>query len=163
MSTAARIRSIDKSDLATVRDLAMIIWPRLYRHMVSPVQMDAILSALFDLDTLEDDIDLRGHVYWLAEVGTKATGFASASLEDGRIHVYKIYVREDYRGFGIGKALMQAALERFSGAHSLSLIVPQDHDQGQGFALHSGFRFDRSEPVNIAGYELTNHIMIRPL
>jgi len=158
-----RLRIIKKDELATVRELAMIIWPRLYRKVVSPVQMDAIISALFDLDTLEDDMDERGHVFWVASVGNRPVGFLSAALTDDHIDIHKIYVREDYRGSGVGKALMQAPLDHFPGARHLSLIVPVDHDQGEGFARHSGFEFVRKDPVSIAGYDLTNHVMHKAL
>ncbi|MFT4090048.1 MAG: GNAT family N-acetyltransferase [Asticcacaulis sp.] len=163
MSTTPRLRIIDKEDLATVRELAMIIWPRLYRNVVSPVQMDAIISALFDLDTLEDDMDERGHVFWVATVSNKPVGFLSAALNGDRIDIYKVYVREDYRGSGVGKALMQAPLDHFPSALSLSLIVPVDHDQGEGFARHSGFEFVRKEPISVAGYDLTNYVMHKAL
>ncbi|WP_140985693.1 GNAT family N-acetyltransferase [Asticcacaulis tiandongensis] len=163
MSSTPRLRIIDKDELAIVRELAMIIWPRLYRNVVSPVQMDAIISALFDLDTLEDDMDERGHIYWLASAGSTPAGFLSAALTGDRIDIHKIYVREDFRGTGLGKALMQAPLDHFPEARSLSLIVPVDHDQGAGFARHSGFEFVREDPVSIAGYDLTNHVMHKAL
>lgn len=163
MPNPPKIRRIRTDELFIVRDLAMLIWPRLYRNVVSPVQMDAIISALFDLDTLEEDMDERGHVYWVAEVNGKPVGFLSAAAEDGHVSVHKIYVLEDYRGFGIGKALMQAALGHFDDTRTLSLIVPKDHDHGIGFSLKSGFTFDHEEPTRVGGYDLTNYVMRKSL
>lgn len=159
MPNPPKIRRIHTDDLYVVRDLAMVIWPRLYRNVVSPVQMDAIISALFDLDTLEEDMDVRGHLYWVAEINGKPVGFLSAASDHGHVSVYKVYVLEDYRGSGIGKALMQAALIHFDDAHTLSLIVPKDHDHGIGFSLKSGFTFDREERTRVGTYKLTNYVM----
>ncbi|MFT3996387.1 MAG: GNAT family N-acetyltransferase [Asticcacaulis sp.] len=163
MPSTPKVRRIEVEDLPIVRDLAMIIWPRLYRNVVSPVQMDAILSHLFDLDTLEDDMETRGHVYWVAEINGRPVGFLSAEGHDAQVNIHKVYVLEDYRGGGIGKAMMQAALDHFADARTLSLIVPKDHDHGIGFSLKSGFSFDREEPTRVGGYDLTNYIMRKDL
>ncbi|ESQ79876.1 GNAT family N-acetyltransferase [Asticcacaulis sp. YBE204] len=163
MSHTAKIRRISVDELPIVRELAMLIWPRLYRSVVSPVQMDAILSDLFDLDTLEEDMETRGHVYWLAEVHGKPVGFLSASAEQRHVSIYKVYVLADYRGAGIGKAMMQSALDHFDDARTLSLIVPKDHDHGMGFSLKSGFSFDKEVPTRVGGYDLTNYVMQKSL
>jgi diamine N-acetyltransferase len=160
---AMKIKRIGLEDLAIVRDLAMQIWPNLYRKVISPIQMDAILSAVFDLDTLEDDLTERAHIYWVAEVNNKPVGFSSASFKDSHISVYKIYILADYRGLGLGKAMIQTAIDHFETAKTLSLIVPKDHDHGLGFSLKSGFEFGGEEPVCIGGYDLTNYVMHKTL
>lgn len=163
MPSTPKIQPISLDDLSLVRDLAMVIWPRLYRNVISPVQMDAILSAVFDLDTLEENIEVRGHSYWAVWVAGKPVGFASASFNAGHVSIYKLYVLEDYRGFGLGKAMMQAIVAHYETARTLSLIVPKDHDHGLGFSLKSGFQFGQEVPVRVGGYDLTNYVMQKAL
>lgn len=163
MPNSPKVRRIDAHDLPIVRELAMLIWPRLYRNVVSPVQMDAIISHLFDLDTLEDDMDRRGHRYWLAEINGRAVGFLSADGREGQVNIHKVYVLADYRGAGIGKMMMQAAIVYFGDVLSVSLIVPKDHDHGIGFSLKSGFTFDHEEPTRVGSYDLTNYVMRKAL
>ena len=103
MNYAPHVRQITVAELEIVRDLALQIWPKCYRSIIAPDHVDSMLSALFDLDTLEQDITERGHVYWVIRVGHRDVGFASAHLEGTRVWLTKLYVLADYRGFGLGK------------------------------------------------------------
>lgn len=83
----------------------------------------------------------------VAELGGKIVGFACHGLcrdEDlsGCGEVIAIYILKEVQGLGIGRALMEAALERLSAYHTISVWVLKENRQAIGFYEHFGFQFD---------------------
>ena len=163
MPYAPRTRAISLAELEIVRDLALQIWPKCYRHMIAPDHIDEMLAALFDLDTLEADMIQKGHTYWVVHVGHRDVGFASAHLEGSRVWITKLYVLQDYRGFGLGKALIQAVQDYFSPAQAMSVCVHKDQDMAVDFCLRRGFTVDREIPFELGNYGFTDYVMNKDL
>ncbi|MGZ3297453.1 MAG: GNAT family N-acetyltransferase [Asticcacaulis sp.] len=163
MPYTPQIRQIKLAELEIVRDLALQIWPKCYRSIIAPDQIDQMLSTLFDLDTLEADITRRGHVYWVIRVGHLDVGFASAHMDGSRVWLTKLYVLADYRGFGLGKALIRAAQRHFSPAAHMSVCVHKEHDAAVDFCLRSGFSIDREIPFSLGAYGFTDYVMRKDL
>lgn len=83
----------------------------------------------------------------VAELGEKIVGFACYGLcrdEDSsdRGEVIALYVLQEAQGLGIGKALMEAALEKLSAYNTIAIWVLKGNEQAIGFYEHFGFRFD---------------------
>ena len=83
----------------------------------------------------------------VAELGGKIVGFACYGLcrdEDlpGYGEVMAIYLLREAQGLGIGKALMEAALENLSAYNAIAIWVLKGNEHAIGFYEHFGFRFD---------------------
>ncbi len=156
-------RQITLAELEIVRDLALQIWPKCYRRTIAPDQIDEMVSALFDLDSLETDMSERGHIYWVVRVGQRDVGFASAHIEGSRVWITKLYVLSDYRGFGLGKTLIQAVQDFFAPARHLALCVHKDHATAVDFCLRSGFNIDCEIPFSLGTYGFTDYLMHKDL
>ena len=163
MSYTPRTRPISLAELDIVRDLALQIWPKCHHHRIAPNHMDAMLTSLFDLDVLEHDMTEKGHIYWVISVGHRDVGFVAAHMEDARVWISKLYVLSDYRGFGLGKALVQAVQDYFAPAQAMSVSVHKEHDMVIGFCLRRGFNIDREVPVSIGASGFTDYIMHKEL
>ena len=68
--------------------------------------------------------------------------------------VQAIYVLREAQGLGIGRKLMDAALEALSDYESVALWVLKGNDRAIGFYEHYGFRFDGGEKAAPVGTEL---------
>ncbi|EFL11466.1 MULTISPECIES: acetyltransferase [Actinomycetes] len=68
----------------------------------------------------------------VAEVDGIAAGFSG--IADGKLEM--LFVHDDFRGRGVGSALLRAALDRFP---KLTLDVNEQNPQAVGFYLHHGF------------------------
>jgi len=161
MTLTPQTRPITVSELDIVRDLAMQIWPKSYRASVPPDQIDRLVSQTFDLDRLEDEIMQRGHVYFVIRVGRVDVGFCSAHLEGTRIWITKLCVMADFRGFGLGKALIHAAQDYFAPAEDVVMCIHKDHDPAVNFCLRSGFKIAREIPSDLG--DLTDYVMHKPM
>ncbi|HWU48839.1 MAG TPA: GNAT family N-acetyltransferase [Asticcacaulis sp.] len=162
MSFSPRCRRITIEDLDIVHDLAMQIWPKCYRRAIAPTQIDELASALFDLDRLEDAMD-GGESFWVVRVGEYDVGFISARLDGAYIRISRLYVLPDYRGFGLGKLLVQAAQGHFGPAQHLAVLVNKDHETSVDFCLRAGFAIDREIATQVGQYGFTHYVMRKPL
>ena len=158
------IRQIGVDELEIVRHLALIIWPGCYRNIIGPDRVDAMLAVLYATDALEQEMIGEGHVFWLARYGDLDVGYASAYLDGNRLWLKKLYVRDDHRGLGLGKALIDAALEHFGDApNELALYVNNGNTPAIDYYLRSGFTQEAEVPVTMGPYDFTDYIMRRSI
>ncbi|ESQ94594.1 GNAT family N-acetyltransferase [Asticcacaulis benevestitus] len=168
MARNVRIRRIGVDELEIVRELALIIWPKCYRNIIAPDRVDAMLAVLYATDHLEKEMLEDGHVFWLVRFNDLDVGYASAYQEGGRLWLKKLYVRDEFRGQGLGKALIDNALDHFKSetrdsAEELALYVNKDNTPAINYYLRSGFQVEAEVPVQMGPYLFTDYVMQRAL
>jgi ribosomal protein S18 acetylase RimI-like enzyme len=160
----AVIRKIGVDELEIVRELALAIWPGCYRNIIGPDRVDAMLAVLYATDALEKEMVGEGHVFWIARYNDLDVGYASAYRDGDRLWLKKLYVRDDHRGYGIGKDLTSAALDHFgAGATKLTLYVNRDNKPAIDYYLRSGFSIAAEVPVTMGPYDFTDYMMQRDI
>lgn len=167
MAVTPQIRRIGVDELEIVRELALIIWPKCYRNIIGPDRVDAMLAVLYDTDALEHEMVDQGHVFWVARYGNMDVGYASAYRDGDRLWLKKLYVRDDHRGLGLGKALIDTALAHFRSAEmnarELALYVNRDNTPAINYYLRSGFQVEAEVPVTMGPYDFTDFVMQKAL
>lgn len=157
----ARVRRIGVDELEIVRELALMIWPKCYRNIIGPDRVDAMLAVLYATDALEREMLEQGHVFWIVRYGDLDVGYGSAYREGDRLWLKKLYVRDDHRGLGLGKALIEAAIAHFGSptTRDLALYVNRDNTPAIDYYLRSGFQVEAEVPVTMGPYDFTDFIM----
>ena len=166
MAAEPRVRRIGVDELEIVRELALIIWPKCYRNIIGPDRVDGMLAALYSVDALEREMLEDGHVFWVARYGPLDVGYASAYKDNGRLWLKKLYVRDDHRGLGLGKLLIETAVGHFAApepANDMALFVNRDNRPAIDYYLRSGFQVEAEVPVQMGPYAFTDFIMQRTL
>jgi len=154
-------------DFETIRDLAYAIWPKTYGHILSPEQLDFMLSSFYSPEALAQTV-AKGHRYVLVVEEGKTLGFMG--YEHGykgnpvtRIH--KIYVLPETQGKGLGKMLIEKAaiLARDNHSEALSLNVNR-FNNAVGFYQKIGFVITGEEDIHIGhGYLMEDFMMEKKL
>ncbi|OYW83062.1 MAG: hypothetical protein B7Z26_01610 [Asticcacaulis sp. 32-58-5] len=162
------IRRIEADELYIVQSLAQRIWPNSYDGVIAPHQIDAMLAEIYALDTLEQDMEALGHVFWIISYAVPGeppvdTGFASAYKDGSTLWIKKLYILPEYQGLGLGKALMHNALEHFAPATHLSLYVNKGNEKAIDYYKYNGLQVITEVPVRMGPFDFTDYIMTKAL
>ena len=101
----------------------------------------------------------------LALDGDRVVGFAGyGSYRDETLpdtgEVFALYILREYYGSGVGRALMETALDKLGRFPSVALWVLKDNGRAIRFYEKCGFRPDGTEQTITLGKELTEIRMI---
>ncbi len=166
MAKPPRVRQIGADELEIVRELALMIWPKCYRNIIGPDRVDAMLAVLYSTDNLLREMQDDGHTFWVVRVGDTDVGYASGYVDGERLWLKKLYVRDDYRGLGLGKALIAAVLEQLhvpDQTRDMALYVNRDNAPAIDYYLRTGFQIEAEVPVQMGPYVFTDFVMQRAL
>lgn len=157
------IEKIDKTQLPRVQKLAQIIWPECFAGILDEALIPQMVEKIYDLQTLEEDILLRQHIYWICSINGKDVGYVSAYIEGARLWIKKLYLAKETRGLGIGKAMIETAKAQFRGAKSMALYVNDGNLPSIAFYKSQGFAIVETTPVIMGGFEFTDYVMEKAL
>jgi diamine N-acetyltransferase len=114
-----RIRPCDIADLETLRNIAWQTYDDTFRHFNEPANMDAYLASAFNREKLQAELgNPHSSFFFLLLEGAVAgylklnDGDAQTDMRDPEgLEIERIYVKRDFQGLGLGKALIAKALE----------------------------------------------------
>lgn len=157
------LRKATSGDIELIHTLGVEIFTHTYQGILSPEQIDYMLDMMYSHDSLKQQIEVYEHRYFIAncEEG-KPCGYLSLQRESPEVMVLqKIYILPSYHGKGIGKQLIDYAIEytQREGANRIELHVNRENKSLQ-FYQHLGFEIARTSDFDIGnGYFMNDHIM----
>lgn len=147
-----RVKS--KEELSVVSQLADSIWPGVYATILSPSQMDYMMTMMYDPQVLHREHQ-SGIAYFIAYYGDRAVGYfsveADPETQTGKLH--KMYLAADVRGKGCGHKMMEAAVA-WAGEEKLKLLklnVNQNNTKAIEFYKSCGWKILYPEKIDIGG------------
>lgn len=154
------IRPLSPADLPLIRALAHRIWPAAYAGILTPEQIENLLTRIYDLANLNKEW-IEGHRFWAAYDGGKALGFASGYREGAAVWLKKLYVLPECQGRGVGRALMQNVIDAFAPAEEIRLLVNSGNLAAQEFYTRCGFSRDCEVPVQMGDFQFTDFVYVK--
>ncbi|HSD06839.1 GNAT family N-acetyltransferase [Flavobacterium sp.] len=97
------------ADIKIIQDIAYQTWPIAYGEILSKQQLDYMLDAFYNEQTIKDSIINNGNHFILAKENENVLGFASfehSYNQKQQTKIHKIYVLPETQGKGIGKKLI---------------------------------------------------------
>lgn len=167
LSYKMQIRNLDKSELRLVRDLAHRIWPSTYSEILSTEQMTYMLNWMYSIEALEENFK-SNHQFFAIFDENQAVGFLDIELnapETNGMKLQKIYVLPEKQGLGLGKKLLNFAIDfgNKQGLHQLILQVNR-YNKAVDFYLHAGFEIIDEQDFDIGnGYFMNDFVMQKSL
>jgi GNAT superfamily N-acetyltransferase len=122
---------------------------------------EAWITALFALepkdevvlgDPQREIIDAGGRVLFALEGGEPVGCCALMRLADGSFELAKMAVGDAYKGRGLGRALLAAAVERARAAHAPRLYLETNSALAPALALYRSFGFVDVVPATPSPY-----------
>ncbi|MEN9302957.1 MAG: hypothetical protein RL264_1386 [Bacteroidota bacterium] len=156
-----QIRSCKREELSIISDLAYRIWPLAYKEMISQQQMDFMLNWMYSLETLEKQFE-EGQQFFIAEENVEPVGFiAIEALSKQNWKIQKLYVLVEKHGRGIGKFLLQKAIDlaKKQQVFSLELQVNRENKAVE-FYKKMGFTIREAADFDIGnGFYMNDYVM----
>lgn len=113
------IRRASNIDLPVIHDMAEIVFRQTYKSILSPEQMEYMMDWMYSISNLQDQVRL-GHIYYIAWNSVEPLGYVSVRKDsvdpDGTEvwHLEKIYVMPSAQGCGLGRRLLETAIQHVS-------------------------------------------------
>ncbi len=157
------IKQLGKEDIFIVNHLAKKVWPDTFREILSPDQIEYMLSWMYDVNTLEEQVQ-TGHLFYLVTYNGVPAGFVGLepNFPDADfLRIHKLYVLPEFHGTGLGRTLINHCIDlAFDlGLHTLHLNVNR-FNKSVKFYEHVGFKIVGEEDIKIGkGYLMEDYIM----
>ncbi|HZO69716.1 MAG TPA: GNAT family N-acetyltransferase [Kribbellaceae bacterium] len=146
------VRRAEPADTESVREVGLRTWPVAYDGIVAPEFVEQGLAEWWSPEAVRRGIE-RG-ITLVAEA-PDVIGVAGLGQEDGLWVMWKLYVLPEQQGRGVGRALLDRAIEALpEGTERLLLDVLVANEPAIRFYRAHGFERTDDAPSRDLGREL---------
>jgi ribosomal protein S18 acetylase RimI-like enzyme len=167
------VRKAKLPDLDTLVDLGKRSFYEAFHEVTAPEDMKAYLASTFNRSKIKNQLsDDRSQIY-IAEVASDTAGYVytqPAATPDcvkdkDAIKLERIYLLNQYYGFGVGDALMQTCIEqsRSRGYKTIWLSSWELNDRANAFYKKWGFKVVGSQKFTVGSDVQNDFILSREL
>lgn len=154
---------LQKEQLSIVAELAYEIWPTAYGEILSPEQLQYMLAQFYSLEALETQFQ-NGQHFLLLKDAVRAVGFLSYELNcyhSQKLKIHKIYVLPTEQGKGLGKLLIDKAIEIAIAQNQKAIFLNVNkYNKARFFYEKLGFTIVNDEVIEIGnGYVMDDYVM----
>jgi ribosomal protein S18 acetylase RimI-like enzyme len=152
------------NDYKTIRDIAHQTWPIAYGEILPKAQLDYMLDAFYNEESLKDSVLNKGHHFILAKEGELTLGFASYEHhynQKPQTKIHKIYILPQTQGKGIGKTLIDFIENTAKENHSTALSLNVNRfNKALHFYQKLGFEIVGEVDIELDhGYLMEDYVM----
>lgn len=135
-----KLVKLKSEDISTVQQLAREIWEEHYLPIIGQQQIDYMLDLFYSTEKIQKE--LEEGVYWeILYLENEAIGYLVCEVEEENIQLSKLYLKSKVRGRGLGKFLIDRAIEiaKENNKNSIRLNVNKNNTQSIAFYERVGF------------------------
>jgi ribosomal protein S18 acetylase RimI-like enzyme len=114
MENRIKIKVAKASDFGIIQTIAHQTWPTTFGEILSKPQIEYMLDMMYSLDSLKSQVEEKNHCFLLAWEEDEVLGFLSYELNykgRSKTKIHKIYILLQAQGKGVGKLLIQRAID----------------------------------------------------
>jgi ribosomal protein S18 acetylase RimI-like enzyme len=174
MSATASVtcREATRADVSAIRDVARDTWERDYPAVLNRESVADTVEEWYAADQLAADVGRGDAIVLVAEIDPSdeeadadVVGFVHAIVDGDCGSLLRAYVHPDDRGEGIGRALVDAALDAFRdrGCDRAEAMVLARNDPGNAFYRTLGFEHVNTDTTTIGGNGYDERVYFRYL
>ena len=158
-----RIVRIEKEeDLLHLASMAGTIWRECYASILSGEQIEYMLSKFLSVNVLSRQVSVEGYEYYFVECDGERVGFVGVKVEEKRLFLSKLYIKEEYRGRGISSVALGFLEEKCHREALLAiyLTVNKYNDRAYNVYINKGYKVVDDVVTDIgSGYVMDDYVM----
>lgn len=105
-----RLVKLTSEDIPTIQTLAKEIWEEHYTSILGTEQIDYMLELFYSTEKIQKELD--EDIHWeVLYIENEPIAYLACEIKEEKIHLSKLYLKEKFRGKGIGKFLISRAKE----------------------------------------------------
>lgn len=154
----------DKNNIKDIQAMSNVAWPAAFKDILSPEQIEYMMSWMYSDESLCEQMEVKGHRYFLAKQNGNFLGYMSIEFncgDTGKTKIHKIYILTGQQGKGIGKKLIETALKeaKKQANSALYLNVNKYNENAIGFYKKNGFFLAKEEVIDIGnGFVMDDYV-----
>ena len=148
-------------DLASISELAKLIWNQHYPAIISQTQIDYMLDKMYNLESLNEQLVKKKHQFFIIQLNKKHIGFISVNEENrNEWFLNKFYIDQTLSAKGIGREAWEE-LKKIIPAKQVRLTVNRQNFKSINFYFKVGFKIERVADFDIGkGFVMNDFVMI---
>jgi diamine N-acetyltransferase len=152
-----------EKDIPTIAALAELIWNQHYPSIITKQQINYMLNLMYNKESLERQMNVQGHDFYLIMKEQKEIGFISVKNEGpGDWFLNKFYINQELATQGLGTQSFEYLKQEIKPV-KMTLTVNRKNYKSINFYFKLGFKIDRIEDFDIGnGYEMNDFVMVWP-
>ncbi len=150
-------------DIATIRQMADVIWWAHYPAIIGEQQVEYMLSTMYSNEVLTQQFSNQ-HFYLIQEED-KNIGFLGVSETNTTdLFIHKFYILESNQGKAIGEKIYKCLLETYPQTKRVRLNVNRQNFKSINFYFKLGFKIEKVVDIEIGGaYQMNDFVMLHLL
>lgn len=154
----------EKQKAEELSSLAAEIWTEHYLPIIGLPQVEYMLKKYQSTEVILRDISTNGYRYFMAYYDGQLAGYCAAKPEvlSNSIFLSKLYVKKDYRGYGISRKMLGKLLEiaQENSMNHIWLTVNRHNGNSVSIYKKMGFKIVEEMVTDIgSGYVMDDYKM----
>ncbi len=156
-----KLKEADTKHIQTIAELAKITWNQHYSSIISQAQIQYMLDKMYSQESLNEQILVKKHRFFIIESFEKAIGFISLYKEQDRDwFLSKFYINQLHSRQGYGTLVFNEIVQ-LTEAKKIKLTVNRQNFKAINFYFKLGFFIETVADFDIGGgYEMNDFVMI---
>lgn len=156
-----KLRKANDQDVTLIASQATTIWNEHYIPIIGRAQVDYMLNLMYSTESLLEQMNRKGHCFYLLETEEGVMGFISLHEEQpGEWFLNKFYVLQTNARRGLGTAVLKE-IHQMLQPRKITLTVNRQNYRSVNFYFKNGFTIDRVADFDIGnGYVMNDFVMV---
>ncbi len=157
------IKKMNSNNAPELATTAREIWNEHFLPIIGQAQVDYMLDKFQSEQAIRHQM-AEGVQYIGSYVESKLVGYSCYKLESERLFISKLYVKKEYRGLGVGRAMFDQEVKfaKENGKSAVYLTVNKHNELAINVYKHLGFYEEKSIVTDIGnGFVMDDYIMVK--
>lgn len=160
MKSEIQLIQVQKDKVHLLADMARIIWPKAYGHIISAQQIDYMIDRFYGEQKIREVLS-SGHDVQFIETRQEKIGYIHVESRSSEYFIHKFYLLPDTQHMGYGSHVI-GLLENVYKGKPFRLQVNRFNILAINFYFKNGFHIESAQDFDIGeGFYMNDYIMLK--